>query len=242
MLVLRTIKSSCLKGVLRTPYKIYIINNNRNNNKKYSKFITYFLIECGLNTLLSFIYFRILYYRLHYSRLDFPSSFAFFDLCNTIRKLLSQVSSCMYAQVTKYKILISIFQVSTIVNLHKMEKFLKKAVVLAENSDLRSRHVSFLVKNKKIIAYGVNRKKTHSFAAYNGYKYPYIHSELAAIKTLRQNAYDARGSVLVNVRVSRDGKSFLLSRPCPRCLRLARRAGVRLVAFTDGRGGFSTVS
>lgn len=123
-----------------------------------------------------------------------------------------------------------------------MEKFLKKAVVLAENSDLRSRHVSFLVKNKKIIAYGVNRKKTHSFAASNGYKYPYIHSELAAIKTLRQNAHDARGSVLVNVRVSRDGKSFLLARPCPRCLRLARRAGVRLVAFTDGRGGFSTVS
>lgn len=123
----------------------------------------------------------------------------------------------------------------------KLKKILRLSLEISKKSDLRSRHVSFLVKNNRILAVGFNRRKTHGFAYRSGYKYPFIHSELACLKALRQNAYKARGSVLVNVRVSRDGKRYMLSRPCQTCLTLARQSGVRSVVFTDGRGGFSSI-
>lgn len=124
----------------------------------------------------------------------------------------------------------------------KLKKILRLSIDISKKSDLRSRHVSFLVKKNRILAIGFNRKKTHGFAHRSGYKYPSIHSELDCIKALRQDAYKVRGSVLINVRVSRDGQRYMLSRPCPACLKLARLVGVRSIVFTDGRGGFSSIN
>lgn len=80
------------------------------------------------------------------------------------------------------------------------------SIDLAEKSEGRCRHVTFILKGNKVISTGVNLLKTDTFA-YRLYQYPYVHSELNAIKNAKR--YDLSKCTLINFRVSRDGKRFL---------------------------------
>jgi len=76
-------------------------------------------------------------------------------------------------------------------------------------------HYSIVLHKNKIVAVGTeNRGKTHPKAKALGYKYPTIHSELAAYIELEQ---DPAKCILVNLRVSPTGK-IGMARPCRYCL------------------------
>jgi pyrimidine deaminase RibD-like protein len=77
-------------------------------------------------------------------------------------------------------------------------------------------HYSVILHRNKIVAIGEeNRKKTHPQAKKLGYKYPTIHSELAAFMELDKAL--AKDAVLVNLRISPTGQAGM-AKPCRYCL------------------------
>lgn len=125
----------------------------------------------------------------------------------------------------------------------KLKKLLRMAVKMSGSCEHRAQHISFLLRKNRIISVGVNKRRTDTFAYKHGYKYPSTHSELQAIKTVRYKPQQARGAILVNIRVLRDssknGVVYSLARPCPACLALARSCGVSKIYFTTEKRDFA---
>jgi len=77
-------------------------------------------------------------------------------------------------------------------------------------------HYSVVLHGNRIMACGEeNRKKTHPKAKKLGYKYPTIHSELAAFMAIDKSI--AKECTLINMRITPTG-SVGMSKPCPYCL------------------------
>ena len=117
----------------------------------------------------------------------------------------------------------------------KLEQELRR---LCETVDFRSRHAAVLFKGNNVLAYGVNRNKTHPLCSYYG-KNPeaiYLHAELDAIvkglNTLGPKAL--RGATMAVCRTTRDGQ-LASSRPCEGCQRAIEAFGLKTV-FTTKEG------
>ena len=108
----------------------------------------------------------------------------------------------------------------------------------------RCRHFTFILDGKRIVSFGTNSRKTHPLNLLHPYtnrnmeaisQFVGTHSEMKAILKIG----DCRGLSLLNVRIDRNGR-IAQSRPCRGCMSVIRAAGIREVAYTDGRGGIAT--
>ena len=120
-------------------------------------------------------------------------------------------------------------------------KIVKKAhdMLLAKDIDGKNRHIPFIVQRNKILSAGTNSYlKTDAFAAKQNYKYNFIHSELAAIKSYCA-IYGPRTlskCTLINIRVGRRSFEILNSRPCPACTRLIETVALKEVWYSTQNG------
>lgn len=108
----------------------------------------------------------------------------------------------------------------------------------------RCRHFSFVFDGSRLLAVGLNSRKTHP----RNLMYSYVgrdnvdispmvgtHSEMSAV--LRMGEDDCRGLKMVNVRVNRRGE-LDHSRPCPGCVDMIGRLGFEEVFYTNRDGAF----
>jgi hypothetical protein len=99
-------------------------------------------------------------------------------------------------------------------------KIFERAIALAKTmkGDISQRYTvfSFIYRKNQIYAVGGNdMTKTHTAAYYNNYEYPYLHSELAAIRAFKDIDNSYRYNFL-NIRLDRSGK-LRNSMPCKYC-------------------------
>lgn len=78
-----------------------------------------------------------------------------------------------------------------------------------------NRHISIILKKKKIVAIGTNGGKSHTEAKRRNYWSEIPHSELAAFMRVHHTMRD--NLTLINFRFNKRGE-MRLSRPCHRCL------------------------
>lgn len=128
-------------------------------------------------------------------------------------------------------------------------KKLKKALDLTKSvqrtPNCRNFHVSIIFDKKKVLAIGVNNKKTHPRNLKNPKATPegvdvsrekYSCSELNAfIKLKNKSNIKFSKCTLLNVRLLRDG-SFGNAKPCQSCESLIRYLGFKEVYFTNENG------
>jgi len=111
-------------------------------------------------------------------------------------------------------------------------------------------HWTFLIKDNRIISYGVNRpvEPPRCFGYHNFFSkekpltnektgivtplIPKLHSELDAFRRCKQ---DSRGCIAVNVRLNKTGQERL-SAPCLTCAKLLYANKVKKVFFTTNVG------
>lgn len=104
-----------------------------------------------------------------------------------------------------------------------------------------SRHFSFILRNSKVLAVGVNRPfKTHPLAKLNNYRFESIHSEIDSVIKVRHKV-DLSKCTMVNIRLSSDSikaKRPILraSKPCFRCHDILLSLGFRKVFYTTNEG------
>lgn len=112
---------------------------------------------------------------------------------------------------------------SVIIN--RLSKCVDIAMSLIEDIDSDSKHVSFVIKKNKILAFGVNRSmQTHPLAAKLNCRFETMHSELSAILKAKKSS-DFYNATLVNIRLSslsllERRPVFRNSRPCSSCQKL----------------------
>ena len=113
------------------------------------------------------------------------------------------------------------------------------AIMAAANDEYpRARLAAALVKNNKIISFGINRKKTDPLQAI------YLHAEIHAIKTaLRDYTYsDIVGAKLYVCRVKRPSETskkwtWGMARPCEGCARAIVEFGISNVVYSIDKMG-----
>ena len=121
--------------------------------------------------------------------------------------------------------------INRIVKIHK--KQIKK-------SNLRCKHTSYIIYKNKIISHGLNEKKTDTFAAKNGYKYPFKHSEMVALKKFLLYKIDPKKVILVNFRLINN--QFAIAAPCKNCLSLIQKFGIKHIYFTISHKQFGSIN
>lgn len=120
----------------------------------------------------------------------------------------------------------------------RVPKLLKIAKELNEVTDNNTRHFSFLLRKKNIVAIGQNNiYKTHPLANNVGYKWPTIHSELSAIVAYQdaRKITDLSDLTMVNFRFLKDG-TLSVSRPCVYCRKLLKIFNVPLIIYSHDQG------
>ena len=102
----------------------------------------------------------------------------------------------------------------------------------------KNRHFSFILKKNKIVSFGWNQiKKTNTLCWKHKYEYPYIHSEISAIRNFEYPASLFSRCELVNVRVGKNN-DISLSKPCEDCIRMLACFDFRKVWYTNENGLF----
>lgn len=97
---------------------------------------------------------------------------------------------------------------------------LKEVRRIAKRSDHKwAHHVAFIVRSGVTVAVGFNKGE--------------LHAEEMAVRKLLMS--EEEGSHLYSVRVRRDGR-IGASKPCPRCEKVIRDAGIRAVYYHDYDG------
>lgn len=92
----------------------------------------------------------------------------------------------------------------------------KKALELARFDYGFMDHFTFILRRKKIICVGQNEYRTHTFAKRHKYKFPYIHSELNAIRNFPWPIKELSKCKLVNLRLDMSGR-LTMAAPCDYC-------------------------
>lgn len=109
----------------------------------------------------------------------------------------------------------------------------KKSIALYDLPQGKHKHFSFILRKKKILSIGWNlMNKTHPWAVKYNYDFPYIHSELMAIRNFPYPLDEIKKCSLVNIRLLKN-KKLAISRPCVSCATV-------IVAFNIGEIFYST--
>lgn len=120
------------------------------------------------------------------------------------------------------------------------DSLVEKSFALIDLPQSNRKHFSFIVRRTKIVSFGWNMaKKTHPWAAKYGKNidYPFIHSELAAIKNFPFPPIELEKCSLINTRVCPSGK-IRISKPCEHCMNLLDVFSFKHVYYTDDEGKF----
>ena len=101
-------------------------------------------------------------------------------------------------------------------------------------------HFTFIIDKNRILSIGVNSSKTHTEAVRLGYRFPSIHSELAALLKLPYGT-DTHKCNLVNIRLSRASIRYnrpilRMSKPCQYCEKWIRQMAFRNVVYSNDEG------
>ena len=108
---------------------------------------------------------------------------------------------------------------------------------LAQPGTNHNKHFSFIVRKNNFLSIGWNMtRKTHTLAHRHGYPFPYIHSELAAIKNFQGSPTEFSRCVLVNTRLIKGRIAF--AKPCKHCLNLLDIFEFKDVYYTTDRGDY----
>ena len=89
-------------------------------------------------------------------------------------------------------------------------------------NELRCWHGAAVIYHNNIISFGTNHYKKHCDLS--------IHAEKDAI--MKCDREKLRKSVLVVIRISRDGKKTMISKPCHRCAQLIESVGIPKVYYS----------
>lgn len=120
----------------------------------------------------------------------------------------------------------------------RVPKLLKIARDLNSVTDNNTRHFSFLLRKKNVLAVGQNNiYKTHTLAHTIGYKWPTIHSELAAIVAYQdaRKSNDMSDLTMVNFRFLKNG-DLSVSCPCRYCKKLLKTFNIPMVIYSHDQG------
>ena len=120
------------------------------------------------------------------------------------------------------------------------QQLIKRTVELAHAMtptvrELRTTHISFLIKSGKIVHIGWNRDKTHP----QNLNFPYktgthgIHSELNVC--LKSGKDDLSGHEIIIIRVDRNNK-LAMSKPCVGCASVLKQFGIKDVWYSNKDG------
>ena len=114
------------------------------------------------------------------------------------------------------------------------------------DDDIRCRHFSFILNKKRIVAIGVNQRKTHplnlkhrKISKITGEDFSeqkHICSEFnAIIKLKRLTNIDTKKCTLVNIRYDRN-KQLAMAQPCMSCVSLLAYHEFKKIFWTDDNG------
>lgn len=100
----------------------------------------------------------------------------------------------------------------------------------------RCSHIAFLVKKNKILNIGWNKNKTVPITK----KHPYHdglvgrHAEVDVI--FKSQREDLRGYKMVVLRVSKETKQLMMSKPCTGCASVIKQFGIEEVHYSNREG------
>ena len=106
-----------------------------------------------------------------------------------------------------------------------MNKYLEKALEIAETSKCRYKHGCVVVSRGRVIAQATNKKIGDPSTEW---RRSHIHAEIAAVIAAGSNA---KGSKVYVARVTKGGAPAM-SKPCKKCERYLKRYGVSEVVWT----------
>jgi len=111
----------------------------------------------------------------------------------------------------------------------------KKAVELARFEYGFMDHFTFVLRRKKVICIGQNQYRTHTFARRHKYKYPFIHSELDAVRNFPWPIKELSKCRVVNLRLDMAGH-LTMAAPCEYCLPLLDMFGAKEIWYSNWKG------
>lgn len=112
--------------------------------------------------------------------------------------------------------------------------------------DLRTFHVSFLMRRSKILSIGINKRRNHTINLRNrkhnrsGIDISDAKFQCSEYRTLKKSKVqniDYPKCDLINIRINR-GNQLCLACPCESCLSLINHFSIKNVYYTDEFGKF----
>ena len=120
--------------------------------------------------------------------------------------------------------------------------YFKAAEGMAYLSNHRCKMGCVVVKGHRIISSGHNSaSKTYAFQARLDKKFfgcecaGYLHAETDALIPLIREGMDLRGATIYVCRKMRDN-TFGMARPCPRCMSIIKKCGIKQINYTTSDG------
>lgn len=104
---------------------------------------------------------------------------------------------------------------------------LSRAIGIAMVSDMKHKHGAVIYKNGRVLSWAPNVFRNDPSVIFDD-DCQSEHAERKAIKGYRG---DLRGATIAVARVNNHGKP-MLSRPCDRCYRAIREAGIKRIIYT----------
>ena len=117
------------------------------------------------------------------------------------------------------------------------KNLIKKTAIISQVNELRYKHVAFILKNKRVVCIGYNKKKSHPEINRHPYKMhtSSIHAELDAV--IKYGKIDCSDNIIVVIRLRRDG-TLGNSKPCIGCQHVLKQVGFKAVYYSTREGIF----
>lgn len=122
----------------------------------------------------------------------------------------------------------------------KEARYLGLAIEAIKNhpfkDEVKSIHGAVLVRGGSILACGINKPKRNVFVDIHAvHDKATIHAECDVILQAR-NRTNLRGSTIYVARLLKFDGSIAMSRPCPSCIRICAKYGIKKVYYTTEEG------
>lgn len=131
-----------------------------------------------------------------------------------------------------------IVNLDTSIELSKKQiSFLSLAAKVAESGDMDTKHGAVVVKGGRVISVGVNKWRVDPSMACNEKDYNPNLTYHAEAEAISRASGDLSGAVIFVARINKKGL-WSFSRPCTRCMKLIKSAGIKKIIYTTGRENY----
>lgn len=104
---------------------------------------------------------------------------------------------------------------------------------------VRCRHFSFIFQKNRLLSIGYNQAKTTPFNLQFGYhQLSGTHSEISALKRLRQNNLHMKDCSIAVLRIDRNNR-LNMSKPCKFCANVLKHFDIGDIYYTDFNGNWT---